>query len=44
MREVDLGLDFFFAAQGARRFCRLRRRIGRAAQMGPHFFGFVLLK
>jgi hypothetical protein len=44
MRQIDLGLDFFFAAQRARRTGRRRLRFGRAADVGPHFFRFMLLE
>jgi hypothetical protein len=44
MRQINLGLDFFFAAQRARRTCRRRLRFGRTAKMDPHFFCFVLLE
>ena len=44
MREIDLGLDFFFAAQWTGLPGRLRRRIGRAAEVRPYFFCFMLLK
>ena len=44
MRQINLGLDFFVAA---RRTCGARRgtlRFSRAADIGPHFFCFVLLQ
>lgn len=44
VREVDLGLDLFFAVSGPRR--RLRRtgrRIGAAAEMPAHQFRFMIL-
>jgi hypothetical protein len=44
MRQIDLGLDFFFAAQRTRRAGRRRLRFGRAAEVDPHFFGFMLLE
>jgi hypothetical protein len=44
VREINLGLDFFFAAQGARRFGWRCLRFRRAAQVGPHFFRFVVFK
>jgi hypothetical protein len=44
VRQVDLGLDFFFAAQKARGLGGWRRRVGPAAEVGPHFFRFVLLQ
>ncbi len=45
MREVDLGLDFFFAVSGARG--RLRRAlgsVGAATKMFSHQFGFVIFE
>jgi hypothetical protein len=44
VRQINLGLDFFFAAQGTCRARRGRLRFGRAADVGPHFFRFVLLQ
>jgi hypothetical protein len=45
MREVDLGLDLFFAVSGTRRSLRrTRRRIGAAAEMLPHQFRFMLFE
>ena len=44
VRQIDLGLDFFFAAQWARRARRRRLRFGRAADVGPYFFSFMLLE
>jgi hypothetical protein len=44
LRQVNLGLDFFFAAQRARGLGRMRRRFGQAAEMAPHLFRFVLLE
>jgi hypothetical protein len=44
VREVDLGLDFFFAAQGTRRFCRWRMRFRGTAQVHAHFFRFVVFE
>ena len=44
MRQIDLGLDFFFAAQGARRPRTRRLRFGRPADVGPHLFRFVVLE
>jgi len=44
MRQINLGLDFFVAA---RRTCGARRgtlRFSGAADIGPHFFCFVLLQ
>jgi hypothetical protein len=44
MREVDLGLDLFFAVRGARRRPgRTGGRIGAPAEMPPHQFRFVIL-
>jgi hypothetical protein len=44
MREVDLGLDLFFAVSGAcGRLRRTGRCIGAAAEMPPHQFRFVIL-
>jgi hypothetical protein len=43
MREVDLGLDLFFAVSGTRRSLRRTRRcVGAAAEMLPHQFRFML--
>ena len=42
MREVDLGLDLFFAVSGTRSSRRTRRCVGAAAEMSPHQFGFVI--
>jgi hypothetical protein len=44
VRQINLGLDFFFAARGARSFARRGRRFGRAADVGAHLFCFVLLE
>ncbi len=44
VRQVDLGLDFFFAAQKARGLGGRRRSFRPAAEVGPHFFRFVLLQ
>jgi hypothetical protein len=44
VRQINLSLDFFFAAQWARGLRSRRRRLGRAAQVYPHFFRFVLLE
>jgi hypothetical protein len=44
VRQVNLGLDFFFAAQGAASFRRVRLRFGQAAEMGPYLFRFVLFE
>jgi len=40
--EIDLGLDFLFAAQGPGRSGGMRL-LRRATDVGSHFFGFVLL-
>jgi hypothetical protein len=42
MREVDLGLDLFFAVSGTRSPRRTRRCVEAAAEMSPHQFGFVI--
>jgi hypothetical protein len=44
VRQVDLGFDFFFAAQRTRGPGRRRLRFGRAADVGPYFFCFMLLE
>jgi hypothetical protein len=44
VRQIDLGLDFFFTAQRARGTRRRRLGFGRAANVGPHFFSFMLLE
>jgi hypothetical protein len=44
VRQVDLGLDFFFAAQRAGGAYRLCLPLGRAAEMNAHFFRFVLFE
>jgi hypothetical protein len=44
MREVDLGLDLFFAASGTGGFRRTRRRVGSAAEMFPYQFRFVIFQ
>jgi hypothetical protein len=45
MREVDLGLDLFFAVSGTRRRpCRTWRRIGAAAEMPPHQVRLVIFQ
>jgi hypothetical protein len=44
MREVDLGLDLFFAVNGSqRRLRRTGRRIEAPAEMPPYQFCFVIL-
>ncbi len=45
VREVDLGLDLFFAVSGTRRSLRRTRRcIGAAAEMLPHQVGFKVFQ
>ena len=44
MRQIDLGLDFFFAAQRAGGACGRSLRFGRTADVGPYFFRFVLFQ
>jgi hypothetical protein len=44
LRQIDLGLDFFFAAQRTRGSGRRCLRFGRAAEVHPHFFRFMLLE
>jgi hypothetical protein len=44
MREVDLGLDLFFAVSGTRCLRRTWRCLGTATQMFPHQFRFVLFQ
>jgi hypothetical protein len=44
VRQVDLGLDFFVAAKWTRGLGRRSLRFGRAAEMDPHFFRFMLLE
>jgi hypothetical protein len=45
VREVDLGLDLFFAVNGARSSpCRTRCRIGASAEMLPHQVRFVIFQ
>ncbi len=44
VRQIDLGLNFFFAAQRARGAGRRGLCFGRAADMRPHFFRFMLLE
>jgi hypothetical protein len=43
MREINLGLDFFFAAQWARAARRGTLRFSRAADIRPHLLGFMVL-
>ena len=44
VRQIDLGLDFIFTAQGTRGARRGRLRFGRAADVGSDFFRFMLLQ
>ena len=44
VRQVDFGLDFFFTAQRPRGFRRRGWRFGRAAQVDPYFFRFMLFQ
>jgi hypothetical protein len=44
IRQVNLGLDLFFAASATRSLRRTWRRLGAAAQMFPHQFRFVLFQ
>jgi hypothetical protein len=44
VRQVDLGLDFFFAAQRTCGASRRRLRFGRAADVGPYLLCFVLFQ
>jgi hypothetical protein len=44
VRQINLGLDFFFATQRPRGLCSRRRRFGRAAQVDPYLFRFVILE
>jgi hypothetical protein len=44
MREVDLGLDLFFAASSTGGFRRTRRRVGSAAEMFAHQVRFVIFQ
>jgi len=44
VRQINLGLDFLFAAQGLAGLGSRGRRFRRAANMRPHFFRFVLLE
>jgi len=44
VRQIDLGLDFLFAARRPGKFGRRRLPFGRAADVGAHFLRFVLLK
>jgi hypothetical protein len=42
VRQVDLGFDFFFAAQWTRGPRRRCLPFSRAADIGPHFFRFMV--
>ena len=44
VRQVDLGFDFFFAAQRAGWLGPVSRRFGQAAEVGPHLFRFMLFE
>jgi len=44
MREVDLGLDAFFAVGGTRSLRRTGRPLEAATEMLPHQFRFVLFQ
>jgi len=44
VRQIDLGLDFFFAARRARESGRWGMPFGRAADVGAHLFRFMLLQ
>jgi hypothetical protein len=44
MRQINLGLNFLFAAQGTRGAGRRGLRFGGAAQVDPHFFRFMFLE
>jgi len=44
VRQIDFGLDFFFASQRSVVLGRVCRRFGQAAEMGPHLFRFVLFE
>ena len=44
VRQINLGPDFFFAAQGARGTRRRGLCFRRAADVGPHFFCFMLFQ
>jgi hypothetical protein len=43
MRQINLGLDFFFAAHRTRGARRRALRFGRAAEIRPHLLGFMVL-
>jgi len=44
VRQVNLGFDFFFAAQRAGWLGPVSRRFGQAAEVGPHLFRFMLFE
>jgi len=44
VRQINLGFDFFFAAQRTSSARRRTLRFSRAADIGPYFFGFVVLQ
>jgi hypothetical protein len=44
VRQINLGLDFLFAAGRMGRFRGLRGRLPPTAQVRPHFFGFVFFE
>ena len=44
VRQIDLGLDFFFAALSARGAGRRGLRLGRPTEVGPYLFRFMLLE
>jgi len=44
VRQIDLGLDFFFAVRRARGFGRRRLLFGRAAHVSAHLLRFMLFK
>jgi hypothetical protein len=44
VRQIDLGFDFLFAAQWARGLSSRSLRFGGAADVGSHFFRFMLLE
>jgi hypothetical protein len=44
MRQINLCFDFFFTAKRTRGARRRRLRFSRAADVGPHFFCFMLFQ
>jgi hypothetical protein len=44
MRQINLGLDFFFAARKTRVFCWRGVRVGSAAEVRTHFLRFMLFE